>query len=364
MSELHNPKVSIVTATYNHERFIAACLNSVLGQTYTNWEQIIIDDGSCDRTQSVIASFRDSRFRYHFQENQGPFELAHTYNRALSLAKGDVIAILEGDDFWPPDKLASLVPAFVNERVVLAYGDRADVDAQGRRQRCKTETARRRESVADSILFNSPIGSATRYMLLSEGRSLVGPCTVLIRRSALEKIGGFQYVAGLPLTDYPTFLELSLAGEFSFSRRISGYFRRHQNSITNNNARVIHQGVSEFAKRFVEKHAGQIALTPRDWALIERSWREAEDKLNFAEGRVLLLQESWPKARDHFRMALRSKRIKVLAASLTGFFLSLAHRNMESIMRIGGRSDLRPGTSHVAALGLAPQSPQSGVDLP
>jgi glycosyltransferase involved in cell wall biosynthesis len=341
MQEAFSPLVSIITPTYNHEKFIGPCIDSVIRQTYSNWEQFIIDDGSRDNTARVIAGFRDPRIRYEHQENQGPFELATTYNRALHMAKGDLIAILEGDDFWPLDKLATLVPCFLEERVVLAYGDRVDVDARGRRQRRKTDTARLREGLPDSILFNDPVGLTTRYMVLEEGRSLVHPCTVVIRRSALERIGGFQYVPGLPLTDYPTFLELSLAGRFFYARQTMGYLRRHQRSVTVNHARTIHEEVSNFTTKFLERHSDKIVLSPSDHAMIASNWRKAEDRLHFSEGRMLLLQRNWSEARGEFRAAARSNSAKVRLSAWVGWLLSWVHKDIESLMRLGGRADLR-----------------------
>jgi glycosyltransferase involved in cell wall biosynthesis len=316
-------------------------MDSVLRQTFSDWEQIIIDDGSMDGTAELVAGYHDSRIRYNWQAKQGPFKLADSYNLALSLAKGDLIAVLEGDDFWPSEKLAMLVPRFRDDAVVLAYGERVDVDAHGKRQRRKTDTARRRERLADCVFFNDPIGSATRYMLLEGGRSLVGPCTVVIRRTALERIGGFQFVAGLPLTDYPTFLELSLVGKFWYSRQTMGYFRRHQGSITVNHARIIHDAVSDFATEFVDRHSNAFALLPSDWEMTKQSWREAGDRLHFSEGRMLLLEKRWSDARKHFRLASRSRSAKVRAASVAGMLLSLAHMDIEPLMRLGGRADLR-----------------------
>lgn len=341
MSPVHSPLVTVVTPTYNHSRFIGPCLESLVGQSYSAWEQIIIDDGSTDDTGKIISAYRDPRIRYERQANQGPFALAKTYNRALSLAKGELIAILEGDDFWPSDKLATLVPAFQDETVVLAYGERDDVDARGRRQRRMTDTARLRQHLSDSILFNNPVGSTTRYMLLQEGRSLVHPCTVIVRRTALEAIGGFQYVSGLPLTDYPTFLELSLTGKFHFTRQIMGYLRRHGQSITVRHHWLIHEAVSRFAKEFLEKHAETVTLSPADRSQMESSWREVEDRLHFSEGRGLLLQKSWSAARDQFRLASASKSAKVRAAALAGWLFSLIHMDLEPLMKLGGRADLR-----------------------
>jgi glycosyltransferase involved in cell wall biosynthesis len=336
-----DPLVTIITPTYNHEPYIASCIDSLLRQTYQAWEQIVVDDGSTDGTGKTVSAYRDPRIRYVYQTNQGPFELAKTYNRALALARGALVAMLEGDDCWPADKLSALVPAFQDEAVVLAYGEREDIDAKGRKQRRKTDTARQREHLPDSILFNNPVGSTTRYMLLHDGRSLVHPCTVIVRKRALEEIGGFQYVSGLPLTDYPTFLELSVAGKFYFTRQTMGYLRRHQRSITACHGWTIHEAVSKFAGQFLEKHAETVVLSPAERFRMENSWRAAEDRLHFSEGRVLLLQKSWPEARNQFRLASSSRSAKVRGAAFAGWFLSLLHMDIEPLMRLGGRTDLR-----------------------
>ncbi|MDM7940633.1 MAG: glycosyltransferase, partial [Methanothrix sp.] len=80
------PSVSIITPTYNHERYIAECIDSVLAQSYPYWEQIIIDDGSSDGTQDVISLYKDKRIKYIRQENKGIWRLGETYNKALQLA--------------------------------------------------------------------------------------------------------------------------------------------------------------------------------------------------------------------------------------------------------------------------------------
>jgi glycosyltransferase involved in cell wall biosynthesis len=341
MTKSSGALVTVITPTYNHEQFIQACIRSVLGQTYSSWEQIVIDDGSTDSTAEVISRIRDPRVRLERQNNQGPFELARTYNRALSIAKGDLVAILEGDDFWPPDKLVTLVPTFLDSDVILAYGEAADVDARGVEQRTKGYTTRLRRELSNSILLNDPLHSATNYMLSAEGRSLINPSTVVIRRSALEKIGGFQYVAGLPLTDYPTFIQLSLVGKFCYSSKIMGYRRRHENSITVAHARTIHEKVTSYTRDFLERHREQIELSHPERQEIEESWLRAEDKLHFSEGRAFLLQRKWFVARIHFRAILKSTNFMVRLAGYAGFVLSWLHMNMEPLMRLAGRSGLR-----------------------
>lgn len=335
-----NQLVSIITPTYNHEPFIGACIDSVLAQSYADWEQVVLDDGSSDHTGEVVKSYDDPRIQYLHQSNEGPFELANTYNRALSHTKGELIAILEGDDFWPADKLRIQILAFDDPDVVLSYGEVADVDPSGREQRIVSRSTSLRKSQTAATRLNQPIGSATRYMLTAEGRSLVCPASVIIRRSALERKGGFQFVAGLPLTDYPTFMELSLLGRFHYSDEVLGYRRRHEKSITVNYAAEIHERVSKFALDFLARHAGQITVVGAELSGVESTWRKAESTMHFSEGRSLLLQRRWADARREFRLSLHSERLSVRAASFAGLLCSWLHSDLESLMRVGGRAEL------------------------
>lgn len=341
ISDMSSPLVSIITPTYNHEAFIAQCIESVLAQTYSNWEQIIIDDGSTDKTAEIVRRYNDPRIRYFHQQNAGIEALAHTYNRALGMAKGSLVAILEGDDFWPADKLLLMVPAFGDPAVVLAYGEAADVSAIGEEQRTASYTTRLRKQLPSEVRCNNPAGSATRYMLLAEGRSLVSPSTVILRRSALETIGGFQSVPGLPLTDYPTFIELSLKGTFCYSPATLGYRRRHEKSITVHHSRTIYEKVSEFTLRFLASHCEEIPLTELELRSLKENWLGAQYKLHFSEGRALLLQGLWADARRHFRLAAQSSSNGVRLAAMAGFLCSCLHTDVEPLMKLGGRADLR-----------------------
>ena len=117
--------VSIITPTYNHEHYISDCIRSAQAQTYSNWEMIIVVDGSSDNTLSIARSFaeKDDRVQVYTQENVGIFRLSETYNFALSKSKGTFIAVLEGDDVWFPEKLALQVPTLEQDpSAVLSWG--------------------------------------------------------------------------------------------------------------------------------------------------------------------------------------------------------------------------------------------------
>jgi glycosyltransferase involved in cell wall biosynthesis len=100
------PTVSVVIPAYNHERFIGAAIESVLGQSFGDLELIVIDDGSTDGTSEVIQSYKDSRMTYLYQENQDAY---NTINRGLELAQGKFIAILNSDDVYTFDRLEKLL---------------------------------------------------------------------------------------------------------------------------------------------------------------------------------------------------------------------------------------------------------------
>lgn len=100
------PEISIVIPAYNHENYIGPAIQSVLEQTYENFELIIVDDGSTDKTAEVIHSYDDSRISYYYQENQDAF---NTINRGMNLAKGNYISILNSDDIYAKNRLKRLV---------------------------------------------------------------------------------------------------------------------------------------------------------------------------------------------------------------------------------------------------------------
>jgi glycosyltransferase involved in cell wall biosynthesis len=108
------PLVSVVVPSYNHAAFATECAESVMSQTFRDWEMVVVDDASTDNSAEVWRSFTDPRIRVEVNEkNIGTYA---TQNRGVSLAKGDFIAILDSDDFWAPQKLERQVEALVKNR--------------------------------------------------------------------------------------------------------------------------------------------------------------------------------------------------------------------------------------------------------
>ncbi|MFA5142615.1 MAG: glycosyltransferase family A protein [Candidatus Omnitrophota bacterium] len=103
------PAVSVVIVAYNHAEYIGQAIQSVLDQTFGDFEVVVFDDGSRDNTKDVVASFHDERIKYYRQENSGlP---AKGRNAGMRLARGRYIALMDGDDFWYKEKLDKSIRA-------------------------------------------------------------------------------------------------------------------------------------------------------------------------------------------------------------------------------------------------------------
>jgi len=120
---IENPLISIIIPVFNREKLIVRTLESVQNQTYTNWECIIVDDGSSDNTLNVIASFidRDKRFKIISHHHVGNANILR--NIGINKAKGEYIAMLDSDDFWDVNYLESRLVNIKDNHLIYG-GDR------------------------------------------------------------------------------------------------------------------------------------------------------------------------------------------------------------------------------------------------
>ncbi|WP_207432383.1 glycosyltransferase family A protein [Sabulibacter ruber] len=120
MSEFDKPLVSIIMPAYNAGSYIFQSIQSVVNQTYLNWELIIVDDGSTDNTAEVISQINDVRIKYFRQSNQG---VASARNKALTLISGDFFCFLDADDVYPKNSLLCRLQVFkANSEVSFVDG--------------------------------------------------------------------------------------------------------------------------------------------------------------------------------------------------------------------------------------------------
>jgi glycosyltransferase involved in cell wall biosynthesis len=122
--------VSVIMPAYNGENYIVKAVESVIAQTYENWELIVVDDGSTDQTAFLVKAFNDPRIKYVYQENRGQ---AAALNHGLSIAKGDYITTLDTDDWFTIDSLSARVQ-FLDQQPEfgVVYGDGIYCDVDGK----------------------------------------------------------------------------------------------------------------------------------------------------------------------------------------------------------------------------------------
>ena len=213
---------SIVCPTYNHADYIRQCIQSVLAQTYDNWELLILDDGSNDGTGEKITPFlSDERIKYFHQENKGANRLAENYNFLLAKAKGNYVTILEGDDYAEPELLASHYKLLKqNPKAVLSFNRVRVADPGHEWESPKVPVT----EMQKQIFSNSPVGFALNELFLG---CFIPAQGVTLKRDTLVRSGGFEKVEGLATVDYPTWLKLVSLGTFVFVPETLATWRRH-----------------------------------------------------------------------------------------------------------------------------------------
>jgi len=254
---MKNDLVSILVPTYNQEKMIPRCIESVLNQTYNTWELIIIDDASRDSTPDIVWRYAKVEKRIKLisnSENNGMHGLYKNYNKALEVATGEYIAILEGDDFWHPEKLERQVAELKsNKLAVLCYSNIEVINNNNK----KLGSSRLHWKNSKSILNNDPVGIKYFHFLTLENR--VPSITILVRRNVLEEIGGFQKIDKIGTTDYPTLFYLIGKGPFCFIKKPLAFYVIHGGNYSLNKMKQFQRGFIELTNKnkneFKEKWA-------------------------------------------------------------------------------------------------------------
>lgn len=124
------PKISVIIPLYNHEKFIKEAILSVLEQSFSNFELIIINDGSTDNSEEIVKSIKDDRINYSYQENQGA---PHTLNRGIQMARGEYISILNSDDVYYSNRLEEFLHILEANNTTFATFSRIEnIDEKGK----------------------------------------------------------------------------------------------------------------------------------------------------------------------------------------------------------------------------------------
>jgi glycosyltransferase involved in cell wall biosynthesis len=167
---VNNPRVSVIMPVYNVEAYVADAVESVLAQTFTDFELIIVDDGGADRSINICRGFRDQRIRILPQANRG---LAGARNTGILHSCGEYIALLDSDDRWLPDKLLlHVIHLDADPSVSVSFSGSRFIDACGSPLR-QAQRPKLSGVVAGDILCRNPVGNGS---------------AAVIRRTALDAV--------------------------------------------------------------------------------------------------------------------------------------------------------------------------------
>lgn len=258
------PLVSVIMPAYNAQKYISEAIQSIISQTYTKWELIIVDDGSVDSTVDVIKTFEDSRIKLFLNEqNRG---IAETTNRAIGESKGKYIALLDDDDIAEEDRLNWQVKFLENHENIDILGGRTTyIDVNG--------------NVLNygGIPRNNPkyIKSTLLFQCMDFMNS-----TAMIRRSFIEKNNLKYQNDCYGMQDYLFYIQSSKLGNIS---AIDKYLLRHRLHDNNTTKINIEKFAEERAKKYAEfrKYSLQksgFQLSERELNIINRAFPETGAK--------------------------------------------------------------------------------------
>jgi len=209
-----NPLISVITPAYNAETFIAGTIESVLDQTYTNWEMVIVDDKSTDQTVQTVKNYlkKDDRIKlFVLEENSGS---AVARNTAMKHAKGRYIAFLDSDDQWFPKKLEKQLQFMQEKDIAFSFTKYIRMEEDG--------------TLRDNV---SKAPESVGYRDLMK-HCVIGCLTVMIDR---DKIGHIEMVNIRTRQDYAYWLTITKMGYRAYGLpEILAKYRIVENSISSN----------------------------------------------------------------------------------------------------------------------------------
>ena len=209
--------VSIITPTYNCAKFIGATIESVLNQTYQNFEMIIVDDASKDNTEEVVKSFKDKRIKYiRLSKNSGP---AVARNRAMEEAKGKYMAFLDSDDLWKREKLEKQINFIKKNKYKIICSDYEQIDEEGNKLN-KISPCKQKVNY-NGILLSCPVGNSTVFYDVS-------------------KLGKFKVPNIRKRNDDALWLQILKKEEYMYGQKeVLMEYRIRQNSVSSNKLSLI-----------------------------------------------------------------------------------------------------------------------------
>jgi len=220
------PKVSVIIPTYNAEKYLLETIESVIAQTYSDWEIIAVDDGSTDKTPEILQDYKkklSKKLRVITQKNSG---VSIARNKAIAAAKGEYIAFLDHDDLWLPEKLKKQVKLLdSNKKLGLVYSDSYAIDSRGSLKKGTLLSSRlfrlharmQRGNVFDELFYVD----------------FIPLLTAIVRKEVFDKVGLFNPKYKIA-EEYDLFLKIAEQYPIDFIEKPLAKYRIHGGNVSKN----------------------------------------------------------------------------------------------------------------------------------
>lgn len=231
---LNNPKVSVVTVTFNRQDFIREAIDSVLAQSFAQWELLIIDDASTDDTEKIVMEYSVKDFRIKYFRNEKNLGIAKTRNRGLSLARGEYIAPLDSDDVWlDKNKLQKQVEFLdINQDYALLGGGIMHIDAHSKPLK--------------KVLY--PVYDSTIRNIILQFNPFPQSSLLFRKKVALE-CGGYSESYKI-CDDYDLWLKMGMKYKFTNIPQVLAGYRVHGTNITHTKRLTTAREILEIVKLY------------------------------------------------------------------------------------------------------------------
>ncbi len=272
MATMKNPKISVIIGTFNCSRYLPEAIESVLAQTYSDYEIIVVDDGSTDNTNEVVIPFRD-RVQYIWQENRG---VGSARNTGMRRASGEYVVFLDADDLLLPDKLALQADYLDrNPDVDIVYSDgyRFQIDANGR------ET---REQFSECGLLIKSLGASAESLRILVVQNAFPPVAAMARLGGILEIGGFdEEKCFTTMEDWDLWYRLALNHQFAYLDAVVAMYRNLPASKSKSRER--RKTALPYFQSKIEHSPGFATLSVQDRARAHFFWGVMDLDINAPE---------------------------------------------------------------------------------
>src|SRR3989338_382648 len=275
-------KISVIIPTFNRPVLLRRAIQSVIDQTYKDWELIVIDNGKNPQTRAVVEEMGSGSFLIRY-ESERKIGVSATRNKGIRMTQGEYVAFLDDDDVWFPEKLEDQIRV-MKQRPELAF----------------VSSAMKVIDEAGVVGARKPvlIPSVTDFRSLLENNYLV-VSNVLVKRAILDEIGFFDEELLVGCEDYDLWLRIAECYSFAMLENVGGLYQVHANQMSQNIENIYRNKIAVYSKVLARTKSPDVikeikSLLAKDYYKLGT---ECKDKSNYV------------KAKESYRAAIKYNRL-------------------------------------------------------